>query len=1259
MRYVPTPTPTEPPLRMLGHYLLEAPLGAGGQGQVFRGVHRPTGLPVALKRVAEPSPRERYRLKHEFRVCAELRHPNLVAMYELVEEGPECYFAMELVEGAPLYEHVRRSLPHGVPLDEGGYARLATSLAQLLDCLAFLHESGHVHGDVKPTNVVVRPDGRLALLDFGLALGLSDRYATRVEDPVRGTLAYMAPELPWGAPLRPACDVYSAGALALELARGAPPFSGSIVAMTRDKRAFDVEGERSLAGAPGWARAFIAGALEPEPAVRRSARQLWRDLPERARAGVVQRRGGGLSVLSGRESEVATLEGLLARTLAGGSAYGLVLGPSGAGKTALLTNVCAALAGTGRAWILRSLCRPHATVLFPCLDELVDGLSLLLPSARAAGMTLELEPNAVASLLQVFPVLAADAGLGELGAEGELPVAPNELRRSAVHCLRRILRAVAATKPLVILLDDLHWADSDGARMLRDLLADPESHHVCVLAAARGAALAARADLRTALTGVQSPEVTNLRVKLAPLPPSAIRAIATSCSGITDDAVLDAIAAEAQGNPYVAVQLAHLACLRPEALHRAGPVSADAELAAAREPITDAARSGAEAPSSAATPTLDPAMLIRARLGLLSEDAQRLLAVASAAFGPLPLPVLSHAAGLTRPIEAVRALMNARHLVAEVRLEPSMVLQPHHARVADAVLAGVDDDGRRRLHVQIADAIVAEGIDAPVTLVRHLRAAGRLREASARALSAAQQAMARADPDRAAELFELALRFPLDGVDPSTVEAQYAEALLESGDGLRAGEAFERAIEALPPGDRSGTRGVALSCQAADAYLRIGRFERGIAHLEATLRAVGVPPAGGGRRAAVVRTGYQLKAWALRPLRREPSPHDAISNAQRLRLDALLTAGLGLGWPATVLSSVYLAQHLYESVEVGDATHLAAALAAEGAMLSFPGNPALRAIGRRCIERARQLARELDDPALRAFAAQNEGAIEYTAGRWGAAVEVLEEALGIYRQHCRGPSWELSSARYMCAWSHAMLGDLDAVEQGRAELIEDASMRGDVLSTAPLRVGPQNMSWLVRADPRRAREEARRAVVEWPDQGYSTVHFQAMMAQVQVSLYLGEPTDAQARLDAARDDVRRSGLRIVQPLRVFHDHLLGSTAVAKAIHAPPARVRRRALARARTVARRLEREGLAWASALAASMRAGVASVEGDWPATARALREAERCFTVAEMRVYAAAARSRLDALGSQSTPGPRLDAYAADTPAMARCLLPMRAPA
>jgi len=221
--------------RCLGPYELLAPLGEGGMGQVWRALDTRLGREVALKVLPEAfasDPERLRRFQQEARTLAAITHPNLVQVFEAGEWEGAPYLVMELLEGETLRERM-----HGKPMPPKRAAELAREVAQ---GLAAAHEKGILHRDLKPENLFITRDGRVKVLDFGLAKVQPLSADSRVEtadftaaqsEPgqVLGTPGYLSPEQVRGGPVDARSDLFSLGVVLWEMVAGGRPFQGDSV----------------------------------------------------------------------------------------------------------------------------------------------------------------------------------------------------------------------------------------------------------------------------------------------------------------------------------------------------------------------------------------------------------------------------------------------------------------------------------------------------------------------------------------------------------------------------------------------------------------------------------------------------------------------------------------------------------------------------------------------------------------------------------------------------------------------------------------------------------------------------------------------------------------------------------------------------------------------------------------------------------------------------------------------------------------------
>jgi len=274
----------------LGPYEIRSPLGAGGMGEVYRATDTKLGRDIALKVLpAEMAqdPERLARFRREAKTLAQLDHPNIVTIHSVEECGGIHFLTMQLVEGMPL----DRVIPaNGLPVEQ--LCEIANALGE---ALAAAHEKGIIHRDLKPANVMISSEGRVKVLDFGLAKDVREANpsnATMTSDShtqigvVMGTPAYMSPEQTSGRPLDHRTDIFSLGVLLHEMATGRRPFEGAssaelISAILRDNPPSVTEVRPDL---PGDLARVIRRCLEKDPRHRvQTARDVSNEFRDLAR----------------------------------------------------------------------------------------------------------------------------------------------------------------------------------------------------------------------------------------------------------------------------------------------------------------------------------------------------------------------------------------------------------------------------------------------------------------------------------------------------------------------------------------------------------------------------------------------------------------------------------------------------------------------------------------------------------------------------------------------------------------------------------------------------------------------------------------------------------------------------------------------------------------------------------------------------------------------------------------------------------------
>ncbi len=216
----------------LGRYEIRAQLGAGGMGEVYLVQDMQLERTIALKVLPDEfaSDRQRmHRFVQEAKAAAALNHPNIAHIYEIGEADGTSFIAMEFIDG----ETLRQLLKQG----QLSFTAILDITIQIASALAAAHEAGIVHRDIKPDNVMLRRDGLVKVLDFGLVKLTEPQSTTDTEAPtkvqvhteagtVMGTANYMSPEQARGQKVDPRTDIWSLGVMLYEMTTGRLPFSG-------------------------------------------------------------------------------------------------------------------------------------------------------------------------------------------------------------------------------------------------------------------------------------------------------------------------------------------------------------------------------------------------------------------------------------------------------------------------------------------------------------------------------------------------------------------------------------------------------------------------------------------------------------------------------------------------------------------------------------------------------------------------------------------------------------------------------------------------------------------------------------------------------------------------------------------------------------------------------------------------------------------------------------------------------------------------
>ncbi|MEB3223033.1 MAG: HD domain-containing phosphohydrolase [Candidatus Sericytochromatia bacterium] len=482
-------------LREIGNrYKMLSTLGEGGMGAVLLVEDTTSAEHVALKILSPKVERAEgadgaiaLLFKREFRAMSRFQHPNNCQVFDFgTLPAGDPYFTMEYVEG--------RGLDELLPFTEEDAVSV---LRQLCLALGTVHRQGFVHGDLKPENIRLRADGVLKLMDFGLADVAGNAHGT-----IRGTLAYMAPEVAKGGRIDQRSDIYALGAVMYHLLTGAPPFQGATAvdvlrAHTREKPARMTGAKAPISE---QMQAMVAKMLEKEPIARyQSVRDVLAELG--VETGEALQAALLASEFVGRKAELERLQGGLTTAQATAKGHTIaVLGPSGVGKSRLIEELRFGVQLANVPFLFG-----QATASQTPYGPFVQVAKGLVPVLR------EVAPDELHELAPVLAKLVPELADGRAGSVLE----PDQERLVIQAALTRLVAATARRAGAVLVLEDWHQADPLSQETL-----------AYVLRNATGVGLLVVVTSHEAVPGVAE------SLNLASFTPDEVRAVAASMLGV-------------------------------------------------------------------------------------------------------------------------------------------------------------------------------------------------------------------------------------------------------------------------------------------------------------------------------------------------------------------------------------------------------------------------------------------------------------------------------------------------------------------------------------------------------------------------------------------------------------------------------------------------------------------------------------------------------------------------------------------------------
>jgi tetratricopeptide (TPR) repeat protein len=690
-------------------YQMKRFLGEGGKKKVYLAQDTLLDREVAFALIKTEGLDEtsRTRIQREAQAMGRLgSHPHIVTVFDLGQEQDQPYMVTELMGGGDVEGVIEDAEGHRLPLEQ------AISIAvETCRGLEFAHSRGIVHRDLKPGNVWLTGDGTAKIGDFGLAVAL-DRSRLTTEGMMVGTVSYMPPEQAMGGDVTPRSDLYSLGAMLYEMVTGRPPFLGddSVAIIGQHINTPPVSPTWHNSQCPRPLEALIMRLLAKDPSERsESASDVLAALGaidlstsmEQPAAEMDQDHSldsvaGGVFV--GRQREMGELKGCLEDALSGRGRLVTLVGEPGIGKTRTAQEL-ATYGGLRGAQVLWGRCYEEqgAPPYWPWVQAIRSYVRDIDPD--------QLRSDMGAGAADIAEVVS-DVREQLPGLESPPQLEPEQARFRLFDSITSFLAGAARRKPLVLVLDDLHWADHPSLLLLEFVARELANARVLVIGTYRDMELSRQHPLSQTL-GELTRERLFQRVLLRGLDREDVGRFIELASGVNPPTgMVEAVHRQTEGNPLFVTEVVRL-------LVQEGELTQD--------------RAGQRDSWSVRIPE-GVREVIGRRLDRLSERCNETLTIASVVGREFTLeqlsPLIDDISG-DRLLEVLEEALAAR--VVEELPDAVGRYQFTHALIQETLAAELSITRRVRLHAQIAETLEAlYGNDAPAhaaELAHHFAAA--------------------------------------------------------------------------------------------------------------------------------------------------------------------------------------------------------------------------------------------------------------------------------------------------------------------------------------------------------------------------------------------------------------------------------------------------------------------------------------------------------------------------------------------------------
>ena len=1229
-------------------------LGAGSFGVVYEAFDQEKNSLVALKvlhpTLFQESGEALYRFKREFRALADLVHPNLVSLYELIADQESWFFTMELVKGVNFLDYVleqpvisppntrisaearQTNLQNQSNFDAAtvdsnvistnsnyimecpteisfsdpspiynnytfqniDFKRLRMLLRQLVEGVYALHRAGKLHRDLKPSNVLVTKEGRVVILDFGLVTELNN---TDVSSSLGffGTPTHMSPEQSACLPASEASDWYSVGVILYQALTSRLPFTGKMHEIISQRLESDAPAPSSInSNVPLDLDSLCVSLLQRDPKRRPTGKEILNqlrgvtnELPATSFFSIDSSTPLQTNTsLIGREESLSNLKIAFNLIQSGKTVVVYLHGSSGMGKSVLVREFFNDLEKT-EAVILFGRCYEQEAVPYKAVDSLIDTLSQYLKNLSQLEAEVLL-PRDILVLAKLFPVLNQVGAIA--GARRKVIEIPDaqELRRRAFIALRELLARLADRKPLVLFIDDLHWGDLDSVSLLQEILQPPDPPNLLLIVNYRTEEIES------------SPAVAEF-LKLRSSNNSTIitQEIALTELSLADSRKLALALLSSHYQPtsteldFIAQESGGSPFFLSELVRYFQTTNYDIKQFTTKE--------------SAKLVSLNE--VLQARISQLPVNVGQLLNVVAVAGCPLVWTIAKKIVDLVADEQVVFALLRAQHLIRVRETGDQTEIEIYHDRIRENILNNLSEQQLQHYHLALAEILETNSQTDPETLANHFFAAGKIDKSIEYLIQAANKAYKMLAFDQAARLYKQVLSSKTK--NNSELWQRLGTSLANFGRCAESAEAYLTAANL----ETNEANIIQLQRMAAEQLLISGHMDQGLAVLQSFLDRVGLSLPSSPKKALLSFLYKRAQIW-WRGLEFKTRSEVEILPTEIMRIDTCWAGAIGLGIVDITLGATFQAQHLLLALNAGEPYRIARALAMEAGYSATGGGPN-RSRTEEYVRAATELANKINQPHALGLTKVMAGLAAFLVGEWRRCAELTLSADEILRDNCTGTIWELSTATFFRLRALYWLGDIAYLFNVLPAHIKEASDQGDLLALVNSHIRAAYFIDLANDEPKLAETKLEEILSKWSNKYFHMQHLQGWFVAVEIALYQNDALKAWELFQQKWSKITDSLFLRIQLLLIEALHLHARILVA--LSTIDGANSTSHLAVAEQKAKQLEQEKMPYSIAFALPIRAAIAYQNKDKQEASYFLSQAKDLFEILEMALHKA----------------------------------------